>query len=80
VHHEAAGQERVMVPLPSRMLTDVVPLLFKSRTSGRGEIASCLRRYEWRNDLRGYAPDWAVVNYLEKDFDHHHDSLNIRNE
>jgi hypothetical protein len=30
--------------------------------------------------LRCYAPDWAVVNYVEKDFNHHHDSLNIRNE
>lgn len=30
--------------------------------------------------LRCYAPDWAIVNYLEKDFNHHHDSLNIRNE
>ena len=30
--------------------------------------------------LRCYAPDWAIVNYIEKDFNHHHDSLNIRNE
>jgi hypothetical protein len=30
--------------------------------------------------LRCYAPDWAIVNYLEKDFNHHHDALNIRNE
>ncbi|WP_131994954.1 outer membrane beta-barrel protein [Acidipila rosea] len=27
-----------------------------------------------------YAPDWAVVNYLEHEFDNHHASLNIRNE
>jgi hypothetical protein len=27
-----------------------------------------------------FAPDYAIVNYLEHDFDHHHASLNIRNE
>ncbi len=27
-----------------------------------------------------YAPDWAIVNYVEHEFDHHHASLNIRNE
>jgi hypothetical protein len=27
-----------------------------------------------------YAPDWAIVNYLEYEFNHHHSSLNIRNE
>jgi hypothetical protein len=30
--------------------------------------------------LRCFAPDWAVVNYVEKDFNRHRDSLNIRNE
>ena len=30
--------------------------------------------------LRCYAPDSAIVNYVERDFNHHHDSLNIRNE
>ena len=27
-----------------------------------------------------YAPSAAFVNYMERDFNHHHDSLNIRNE
>jgi hypothetical protein len=27
-----------------------------------------------------YAPDYAIVNYLEHEFNHHHSSLNIRNE
>ncbi len=27
-----------------------------------------------------YAPSSAIVNYLERDFNHHHDSLSIRNE
>jgi hypothetical protein len=27
-----------------------------------------------------FAPDWAIVNYLEHEFNHHHSSLNIRNE
>jgi Putative beta-barrel porin-2, OmpL-like. bbp2 len=30
--------------------------------------------------LRCFAPDWAIVNYLERDFNHHHDSFTIRNE
>ena len=30
--------------------------------------------------LRCYAPSAAFVNYVEYDFHHHHDSLNIRNE
>ncbi len=30
--------------------------------------------------LSCYAPDSAIVNYVERDFNHHHDSLNIRNE
>lgn len=30
--------------------------------------------------LRCYAPDSAIVNYVERDFNNHHDSLNIRNE
>lgn len=29
---------------------------------------------------RCYAPEWAIVNYLEHNFDHDHASLNIRNE
>jgi hypothetical protein len=31
-------------------------------------------------DTHCYAPDYAFVNYLEHEFDHHHASLNIRNE
>ena len=27
-----------------------------------------------------FAPDYAILNYLEHDFDNHHASLNIRNE
>ncbi len=27
-----------------------------------------------------YAPDWAIVNYVEHEFNHHHSSLTIRNE
>ena len=27
-----------------------------------------------------FAPDFAIVNYLEHEFNHHHSSLNIRNE
>ena len=27
-----------------------------------------------------FAPDYAIVNYLEHEFNHHHSSLNIRNE
>ena len=30
--------------------------------------------------LRCYAPSTALLNYVERDFNHHHDSLNIRNE
>ncbi len=26
------------------------------------------------------APDYAIVNYIEHEFNHHHSSLNIRNE
>jgi Putative beta-barrel porin-2, OmpL-like. bbp2 len=31
-------------------------------------------------DEHCFAPDYAIVNYLEHEFDHHHASLNIRNE
>jgi hypothetical protein len=30
--------------------------------------------------LTCYAPEWAIVNYFEKDFNNHHDGLTIRNE
>ncbi len=30
--------------------------------------------------LRCYAPSSAILNYVERDFNNHHDSLNIRNE